>query len=238
VSAGHADDGELMRLLDGESSAEERARLEHHVATCRVCAARRETLGRLGGAVTAALATGDATGLSVRGRSRPLPRAALRAAAVLLVLTGGVAVASAQPVRAWLRERWADLRGIVMPRTGTGEAPRTELSDATTVRFVPTATVFTIELAAHQDGGVLTIEVSADSMAAARVRPGTRGEELIVLPAGLRIANRPDGKASYDVRLPRSVAEVRLRIAGAPERRLVPTPDGHLWTIVLGERER
>jgi hypothetical protein len=106
------------------------------------------------------------------------------------------------------------------------------------VRFVPTATVFTIELAAHQDGGVLTIEVSADSMAAATVRPGTRGEELIVLPAGLRIANRPDGKASYDVRLPRSVAEVRLRIAGAPERRLVPTPEGHLWTIVLDERER
>ena len=226
MSAGHADDGELIRLVDGECSAEERAWLEGHLATCGPCAERRDTLARLSGAITAALATGDRIVRPQRWRT-----AALRAAAVLLLVAA--AAASAQPARAWLSARWADVRALVAPRAG----PRSDSPGAATVRFVPTTSVFTIEVVARQEGGVLTIELSGDTIATASVTPGTRGEELIVLPAGLRIVNRPRDRARYDVRLPRGVGEVRLRIAGAPERRLVPAQGARQWTMDLNPPE-
>ncbi len=230
MSAGHADDGDLIRLVDGECSADERAWLEGHLATCGPCAGRRDTLARLSGAVSAALATGDTeTGPRARAEAGRWRILALRAAAVLLVALGGGAVASAQPVRDWLSARWADVRALVAPRS----APRSDSRGAATVRFVPTTSVFTIEVVARQEGGVLTIELSGDTIATASVTPGTRGEELIVLPAGLRIVNRPRDRARYDVRLPRGVGEVRLRIAGAPERRLVPAEGARQWTFDL-----
>jgi hypothetical protein len=224
----------LLRLLDQECAPEERARLERHLAACEACTTRHATLSRLGGAVTAALAAADEEGRATRRRTARPARVVLRAAVVVLVLVGGVAVASAQPIRAWLRARWSDLRGIALP-PGDG-APSIDTAGATTVRFVPTTSVFAIELDTHQHEGSLTIGVSRDTIAVATVRPGTLGEELIVLPTGLRIVNRPDGRSSYDVRLPHGVAEIRLRIAGAPERRLVPAPDERMWTIDLKQR--
>jgi hypothetical protein len=81
--------------------------------------------------------------------------------------------------------------------------------------------------------------VSADTLASATVTPSLRGEDLIVLPGGLRIVNRPSDRASYEVLLPRGVTEVRIQIAGAPERQLVPGPGGQLrrWTIDLNQQE-
>lgn len=223
MSVRHADDGDLIRLVDGECSADERAWLEGHLATCGLCAERRDTLARLSGAVSAALATEERAGVS---RWRAL---ALRAATVLLVALGGAAVVSAQPVRTWLSARWADVRALVAPRS----APRSDSPGAATVRFMPTTSVFTIAVVARQEGGVLTIELSGDTIATASVTPGTRGEELIVLPAGLRIVNRPRDRARYDVRLPRGVGEVRLRIADAPERRIAPAEGVRQWTFDL-----
>lgn len=222
MSAGHADDGDLIRLVDRECTAEERARLEGHLATCRPCAQRRATLERLSAAVTAALA-GDRTA------RRAWRGGALRAAAVLLLVVA--AAASAQPVRAWIAERWGDLRGLVAPYAAP--EPQAVGAGTTTVRFVPTTSVFAIELAARQDAGVLTIEVSGDSTAMATVTPATPGAELTVLPAGLRIVNRPGDGASYVVRLSTGVTEVVLRIADGPVRRLVPAAGARHWTIDL-----
>jgi len=227
---GHVNDGELIRLLDGECSAEEQARVEGHLATCPACAKRRAVLDELTQAVTAALVRGDEPVRAVRMPKRRWHRGAFRAAAVLLLVSVGVAAASAPPVRAWLSARWADLRGLVGPRSTTGTEPR----GVTTVRFVPTTAVFTIELVAPQDTGVLTIDSAADTLASATVTPSMRGEELVVLPDGLRIVNRRSDKASYEVRLPRSVTGVRIRIAGAPQPHLVTARP---WTIQLKKRE-
>ena len=235
MSAGHVrhlDDGELIRLLDGECSAEEQARLTRHLATCSVCMQRQEAFEGLATAVRAALVRSDEPVRSVRVPKRTWRLGAFRAAAVLLAVSVGVAAASAPPVRAWLSARWAGLRAIVAPRA----TPGTEGRGITTVRFVPTNSTFAIELVARQDTGVLTIDVSGDTLASATVSPppGMGGEELVVLPEGLRIVNRPGDRASYEVRLPRTVTEVRIRIADAPESRLVPARP---WTIQLKKRE-
>ena len=225
----HMDDGELIRLLDGECSAEEQARIARHVATCPVCAQRQEGLGGLANGVTAALVRGDEPVRSVRVPKRTWRIGAFRAAAVLLVVSVGVAAASAPPVRAWLSARWAELRGLV----GSRSTSETAVAGATTVRFVPATSVFTIELAGQQDGGVLTIDLSPDSLASATVIRGRRIEEIVVLPERLRIVNQPGDRASYDVRLPSNVTEVRVRIADAPERRLIRGALATPWSIDL-----
>lgn len=230
MSAGHLDDGELIRLLDGECSFEEQARITSHLATCPACARRQEALHGLANAVTTALLSGDQLARPMRIRRRTWRLGAVRAAAVLLAVSVGVAAASVPPVRAWLSARWTGLRELVTPRA----APGTESPRSTTVRFVPTTTSFTIELVARQDAGVLTIDLSADTIASATVTSGGRGEELVVLPDGLRIVNRPDDKSSYEVRLPGRVTQVMVRIAGAPEPRLVTTRP---WIIKLNEQE-
>jgi hypothetical protein len=230
VSAGHLDDGELIRLLDGECSFEEQARITSHLATCATCTQRHQELVGLTQAVTAALVRGDQPARSARP---PKPRwhlDAFRAAAVLLAVSVGVAAATTHPVRAWLSARWADLRATV----GSPAPSGTDSPGTTTVRFVPATSTFTIELVARQDAGVLTIDLSADTIASATVTSGGRGEELVVLPEGLRIVNRPDDKSSYDVRLPGRVTQVMVRIAGAPEPRLVTTRP---WIIKLNEQE-
>jgi len=233
VSAGHVEDGALMRLLDGECAAEERAQLESHLATCPACAERRRMLESVAKSVTAALVSGDSPAPSRRVTPRRWRMGALRAAAVLLLASVGVAAARVPPVRAWLSARWADLRGLVAPRP----TPEAEARGTTTVRFVPTTATFTIELVARQDTGALTIDVSADSVASATVTPGMGSEELVVLPAGLRVVNRPDDRASYEVRLTPSVTEIKIRIGREPERGLVPTAAVRMWTIDLSKHE-
>lgn len=231
----HAEDGDLIRLVDGECSTEEGGQIERHVAACPACATRREALRRLSGAVTAALAAAD---LGVHPLAPPAAlrsgrvgawawhRAPLRAAVVLLAI--GAVAASAQPVRAWLAARWEDLRVLVAPRPAT----RADSQGAAAVRFLPTTSIFTIELVARQASGVLTIAVAADTIATATVTPGSGREELIVQPAGLRIVNAPRAVASYDVRLPAGLTDVWVQIADQPARHLVPTA-GARWTIDL-----
>ena len=225
----HVTDGELIRLLDGECSAEEQARITGHLATCPACAQRQEVVDKLANAVTAALLSGDERVRPKRIPRRPWRLGAVRAAAVLLAVSVGVAAASVPPVRAWLSARWTGLRGLVGPRATPGtEAPR-----STTVRFVPTTRTFSIELVSRQDTGVLTIDLSPDTLASATVTSGGRGEELVVLPERLRIVNRPDDKSSYEVRLPGRVTQVMVRIAGAPARLVTTKP----WIMKLNERE-
>lgn len=230
----HLDEGEFIRLIDGEYRADERAALEQHALTCPVCVRRLAEWRRVSSALTAALAAADVAPNT--GAVRPLPRrfwrrrvSTLSAAAIVLLVVAGVA-AAAPPVRTWLRARWAELRGTPTPPPRQ-ESAAPQISSTTTVRFVPRAPVFAIELAARQDAGVLTVDVSEDTIATARLSGGS-GAELVVLPMALRIVNRASTVASYDVRLPRGITEVTVHVGSGPTHRLVRLTDRR-WTVDL-----
>lgn len=231
----HLGEGELIRLIDGEYRADERAAVEQHVLTCPVCVRRLAEWRRVSSALTAALTAADVAPSTFV--VRPLPRrfwrrrvSTLSAAASVLLVVAGVA-AAAPPVRTWLRARWAELRGTTPPPRRRQESSAPRISSTTTVRFVPRAPVFAIELAARQDAGVLTVDVSEDTIATATLSGGS-GAELVVLPMALRIVNRASTVASYDVRLPRGITEVTVHVGSGPTHRLIRLTDRR-WTVDL-----
>lgn len=217
--------------------------MERHVARCGTCAARRRALVERSEAVRSALAEWSPT-VSFVGAQNAAPlhapsrraglvrlwRApALRAAAVLLALAA--VAATAQPVRKWVAARWEQLRTIVAPPSAPAP-PEVRAPGASEVRFTPSGPVFTIEVAARQAAGRLTIDVAGDSIASALVSGGDGSEELVVLPERLRVVNPPTTIASYHVRLPRGVDEVQVQIGTGPLRRLVTTT-GPYWVFEM-----
>jgi hypothetical protein len=204
----HVDDGALIRYLDREAVAHERETVGTHLGACEACAGRLAQLERRAAAFSAALGAADA------GRhAPPAHRWGLRAAAaVLVVLAIGGTV---RPVRAWIVERaqaiWAALSGD----GGDAGAPIDDVAvAASAVSFVPAEGAFTVEVAQWQSGGRLTVEAAPGDTARAAVLGGTGAESLVVLPAGLRIANPPTSGASYRVTLPSRLQPVRVVVAG------------------------
>jgi len=163
-----------------------------------------------------------------RSRRSRIP---LSAAAAILLVVGAIA-AAAPPVRAWIRARWVELRGATSQQRGSAP-PIPQNARPTSVRFVPRDASFTIELTGPQSGGVLTVDVSEDTIATAVLsgRSG-EGEELVVLPMGLKIVNHTSTVASYIVRLPRTITEVTVHVGSGPAHRLSRLTDRR-WTLDL-----
>ena len=232
----HLEDGALIRFMDGEASAQERTAVETHTLDCPACATRLAELRRLSASLSAALSAADVSPhrvvyppVSRRSRRSRIPLTAAAAAILLVVAT---IAAAAPPVRAWIRARWVELRGGSSQQQGS--APQT-LPNArhTTVRFVPRDAAFTIELTALQSGGVLTVDVSEDTIATAVWSGGSgEGEELVVMPMGLKIVNHESTVASYVVRLPRTITEVTVHVGSRPAHRLGRLTDRR-WTLDL-----
>src|SRR5687768_8879928 len=113
-SALHADDGEIVRWIDGALGSGERAALEAHTARCPQCSARRDVFARRTRRLSEMLAAIDVQvpigtfRLSVTSRVTSRPAYVLRipvrwrVAAVLALLLGGAA--AVPPVRAWIVE--------------------------------------------------------------------------------------------------------------------------------------
>ena len=227
----HAEEGALLRWIDGECDADERVRLNRHLAGCPACNGRvadlRDWTARFDMAVRAAGRTGTA---------RRRVRWAV-AAAVLLV---GAALV-VEPVRAWVLDRvdaaWSAVTGRVpgdVPaRSGTVEdapAPAT-----TSITFAPTSNVFRLEVATRQARGHLVVLTAADPLALARVLGGGR-EELLVLPDGLRIVNTGVSTADYEVRVPPSVDLIVVVVGDGTSRRLATGERGGRWEISVADR--
>ncbi len=232
----HLEDGALIRFMDGEASAQERTGVEMHTVACPACATRLGELRRLSASLSAALSAADVSPrrvvyppVSRRSRRSRIPLTAAAAAILLVVAT---IAAAAPPVRAWIRARWGELRGGASQQHSS--APLTPPnSRPTTVRFVPRGAAFTIELTSPQSGGVLTVDVSEDTIATAVLsgRSG-EGEELVVMPMGLKIVNHTSTVASYVVRLPRTITEVTVHVGSGPAHRLSRLSDRR-WTLDL-----
>jgi hypothetical protein len=239
--AAHLEDGELLRYLDGESEHPERGAAQRHLAACGECRARQETFERRARAVSAALAAADVAPPPVRlveMRRSPLRRltaAQIKAAAVLVALLGGALTVS--PVRAWLVDRWHDVRSAF---TGGDDSaphplPDEEAQGSGSVAFVPAAGTFTVRLTTRQITGTLRAVMGADSVASARVVGAAGGVDLVVLPDGLAIRNDSNAQASYVLRLPGAITELVVEMGGRAAQRVRSDElAGAGWSIELG----
>lgn len=226
----HVDDCLLVRLLDGETDATERRDLEDHLDECPTCVERLDALRENAELVHEALRVWDDGVTRRRGRVPSWFRAA---ASILLLL--GVAGA-VQPVRAWIIDGAQAIWSVLAGDAPIAESPTPGGRDEqplATVSFVPRDVVFTLEVAARQFAGTLLIETGDRSEAEAEIFDGAGREGLLVLPAGLRIVNDPSSRARYVVRLPRSLAAVRVTVAGESTLALEPAGVSSRWEIDL-----
>jgi anti-sigma factor RsiW len=244
TTAPHPDDGALVRHLDGEGPPDEQKTVSAHLAECAACARRHRTLEAQAQALTHVLARTDPLPrpFDLRrerraGRSRFFPWAA--AAAVLLVV-GAIALV-VSPGRAWVLERWADVRRLVgAPRaTPAPQAPpRVHADTVGIVSFTPTSDVLVVRVTARQGEGSLLLETTTAPAASASVSNGGDGEELIVLPGELRIANTAASRASYRVILPARLRRVVVLIGAEPPISIAPVPPGERRSLDLREEVR
>lgn len=217
------DDGDLVRLIDGEATDAVRA----HVAACGSCTARvqamRVRLTRLSALLrdvdvaTPSFATPDGATPRLVRVERWISRLWRLAAAVVLV--AGLAVS---PLGAWVATQLARVtaaltsdRDAASPASPDA-APEPE-GRATVVYFQPAGAELTVRLDARPSGGTLSVD-RADRASAQIVRAHA-GESLVVLPSELRIRNTSASSADYLLTFPASVHTLRVRVDGEPASR-------------------
>lgn len=219
----HVADDVLVRMVDDETFAHELTYAHSHVETCSVCTERLSTVARRTNSLRALLQVADpgmplmqppspsSAGIPLALRA-PRRRYAvpvwLKAAAVVLVIAGAAVMAS--PLRArvlgWISEAFGP--PTPAPTVVPGEPAS---AGRASVEFVPVGDVLTIEVMDAEAGGELRIGVNDDRTVVARTLNATSAVELLVLPAGLRIANTA-GRATYDVSVPAQITRIRVQI--------------------------
>ena len=232
--ARHASDGDLVRMIDGETGPSD-ADLAAHVTGCASCGARLELLRRrtehlrqtLAAATPPLLDAGRlrppsdqlalARALASRRRKPLWSHAGVRAAAAILVLAGIVA---ATPARAWILERVSRLRAdatrveggrrVPPPPTAAPQAP------ASTVWFTPAEDELVIRFDARPTRGTLELLAGDDPRSSAQVVAGAGGEAFLVLPSELRIRNAAGSVADYRVVVSPRVRRVRVLTGDQP----------------------
>jgi hypothetical protein len=207
----HVEDGALVRYLDHECDRDELAVVQEHLDRCDMCGSRVAELRRHSGAVSIALRAMDAP---VRMPRRPA-RWGLRVAVAAVVVLG--VAGAVEPVRAWIIGTTQALWETVMGRSVEPPTPTPPMAAArsASVTFVPEGTQFVIEVATRQAAGRLVLTAVPGDSATTVILGGSGAEDLVVLPAGLRIVNPATSTASYEVRLPRHLTRIVVHIGSA-----------------------
>lgn len=219
----HPSDGDMVRYLDAELSELEERRLRTHLNGCAQCTARVEAIASQSSAVTryigqTSLAGPDAVtraralALARRATARPRrvwrPRRLAAAACALLVLA-----LTAQPVRAWISERWDGLRATTSARTEAATLPASVVRRSSVVAFTPRGDRFDLLIERFQPGGTLTVKLRDVGRATAQVLNGAN-ETMLILPGGIQVENRADSRASYLVTVPANLPLLSISIGG------------------------
>jgi anti-sigma factor RsiW len=260
----HIEDGDLLRLMGDEVSADERAAAAAHLGRCAGCARRLEELRAELDQVTGLLELLPVAEIDADRRARSL--AAVRQAAVRSLVTGqATGRVAARPSRrrfafsstltraaaavvatlllgtgvaASPAGAWiADLwRDLFQPEPAVVAAPEpTVLSvGGSVVGFSPVGDELVLELASAQETGSLTIRVEDMSSASARVLRGDEELDVVVLPSSLRILNQAHATADYEVVVPARMRMLRVRVGEAQELVLAPADLGAGWSVVVG----
>jgi anti-sigma factor RsiW len=223
-SAPHPSDGDLVRYLDTELAELDERRLRTHLDGCAACAVRIEQIASDSSAVASYLAGSAPTAPDMVTRARALAgvrragatrrrsrRPALRAAAAACALL--VLSLSAQPVRAWMMERWEGARATAVRAPEVAKLPANVVRRSSVVAFAPRGARFDVQLESFQADGTLTIQVRGVERATAQVLDGSH-ETLLILPSGLRVENTASSRASYRVTVPADLPLIRVTVAG------------------------
>lgn len=234
----HPSEGDLVRFLDHQVTAEERRWLLAHLSECDACAAQLRELGEQSEEVeryiaalhaderadeltrARALAAARAAAPAA-GRRRALPGAGwVRAAAVAAVAVG---VVGASPLRAWVADRIAGLFG---DDEAAVEAVATApvLSRGSEIAFSPVGEVFTLQFGRLQPAGAVELALGEGTQISAQV-VASAGESFTLLPAGVVVNNASASQASYWVVVPASVRTVQI-FAGGHLLEVVQVPEG------------
>lgn len=222
----HATDGALVRWLDRQYDPAEGIALGAHLEVCPRCRERLAGMRRKSERLRLALRR------DAQRRSPPAWQITAAVAVGLLVL------AAVPPVRAWVVQHasaaWlAVTRGVSQPAAGSGLPAA---AGAGRVSFVPAADSFFIRITGRQQSGRLTIDFELTTVASASITGEPAGAELLVLPSGLGIANSPQSRASYVLRLPAGLAAVVLRLGHEMPLRVVPAAHPR-WEMDLSAEE-
>jgi len=239
-------DGRLIRLLDGEATADERDELLQLLESSAEARERYASLegasGRLSESLTAETDVPVLPPLDLPQRVAP-GRTIFRfpavspgwrvAATVAFLLAAGLTV---QPVRAWLVTGVNRVMEMLSPEDQPVPAvvvEQQEDSGPSRVSFVPDTDVFVIEVSAPQATGTLFVETvtGVDQVVAAVVNG--EGENLLVLPSGLRIGNQAASTADYRITVPARLSSVEIRVAGAVVATLTPGSQPGRWELRL-----
>lgn len=222
----HIEDCDLIRLLDSECEEAEERVLQHHLDSCRECRRRGDYLARLSEGFSMALLDLDEH-FSAEAQLPHRPSVAQTAAkhrAVrpwrsrrslrLLAAIGALVlvIVSAGPAYGWVAARWEMFKSLV-----AGPQPVEVGSQVSPpiVTFVPAGTEFRIDFVQAQAEGILSIVADTTRSASARIIGGDGSDEIVVLRSGLRVLNRPESSASYQLRLPSLLKVVEVRVGGA-----------------------
>lgn len=239
----HPGEGALLRFIDGNARAEERARLSRHVRRCRVCARRTDELRDFRLVALEALES--------RRPRAPMRNSARMAAGLALVLA---LAGAATPVRAWLAEGWrtveawalgAETTPPVLPEVpGAGSSPLREDPDpgsgervaapdgaepgrrptgSASLAFLPQAERFVVDVERRQVAGKLHVQFGGgDAFVEWQYAAPLRN--LRVKPGHLTVDSDPSSRGWYVVQMPWSVREVIVRIEGRQVGRLLVRP--------------
>lgn len=209
----HPDDGTLMRHVDRECDAEERAALESHLRSCATCRGRAQTFADLAGTVDTLLGEEPPAADVPRRTRRPILRAAL------VILACGVAAASATPLRRWITARIGSAPpAAAAPTPIPAVEPLTPRRAA--VSFVPAGTRVELRFVARQITGDLVLTASADSTMTFGATADASTPAIEVLPAGIVVQNAPEDRLSYRVSVPASARDILVRIGGDAAREI------------------
>jgi hypothetical protein len=209
-------DAELIRYLDGELDAQEKAGIEARLAADNALRERLETLRRRGRKLSSLLDATDtpppaATAAAPERRPR---RPALLAAAIVLLIIGAAVLVP--PVRAWIASQWQRTPGDESaPANAAAQADAPALADTLNVSFPVGHPTFDIELLNLQARGQLVVFVTDSTSGSATIRNG-KGEETFLFPGGIRFINGAESTADYEVAVPRSVRRVTVRLPDRP----------------------
>lgn len=225
-SGGHAEDGALIALMDGEPIAQ--AGTASHVQGCASCAERLRVLEQRATRITHHLTLldephPDAAAARQRLRQRNVRIAArrswlgyaLRAATVILLLGG---VAAAMPALRELVSRFSSAGTSSSPapapsRPAAEDAAVAAGEPGTLIAFEPANAMLVVRIANVQAAGALDIVSHAERRVTAQVVANGGGEELLVLPAELQILNGRSSRAHYRVAVPEAM-QVTVIVAG------------------------